>query len=528
MAAAVEEQALFTDGRSKRNRHDHDRALDRLTKDMQTLLDKIEDAVPLINLAITTSGAKLTTQLPASVSPSRLLQASMFLTEGDHRFSVHPDCRADIKPTFTVSVYMLFAGHSNRMLDEESGQRKTTWKEVFHKAQVKLVRMPRSESRDHVDVLARDIPSGDRASEYSYHLEMIEDLDDGRIHTMDDKGEAPASYGDVQAAGMSEHFPIHQVSRIFYADTGKILNIGNDTGSNNPVLLLKRDIHARAPRRMMEHVEVSRERDDRNSNADCILTHDDYGDQINIDEQLQSENGRAQTLESKREKPRLHGLPADLDPEWIAFEVYRESAFGYDEDSSSGSSTPSEHEQVRAPTVLLTAEPSVVGHTLPTEVESSFKSLSVLADTESPSRHSNTTGKASSQAVSTMHDFSPFSNVQSSLSLLEVLIRLTVLQQHQQQSHLSIPDEYLTFFLQEASTTGMDGEERRRMRREARTKVGFDPYDESPVKPHGEEYQRQAQAQPYSRGSTPFDASPRHDLRQDSSGFTPHQSPGPR
>jgi hypothetical protein len=49
---------------------------------------------------------------------------------------------------------------------------------------------------------------------------------------------------------------------------------------------------------------------------------------------------------------------------------------------------------------------------------------------------------------------SPFGPVRTSLSLLEMLIRLTALQQFQQASHLAIPDELLTFFLEESSTTG--------------------------------------------------------------------------
>ena len=35
--------------------------------------------------------------------------------------------------------------------------------------------------------------------------------------------------------------------------------------------------------------------------------------------------------------------------------------------------------------------------------------------------------------------------------------------------------------------------------------MGFDPYDESPVKRHGEEYQSQNQAQGYERGITPYE-----------------------
>jgi hypothetical protein len=71
-----------------------------------------------------------------------------------------------------------------------------------------------------------------------------------------------------------------------------------------------------------------------------------------------------------------------------------------------------------------------------------------------------------------------------------MLVRLTALQQFQQTSHLAVPDELLNFFLSDSSTVGSggDSELRRRVRREARMRVGFDPYDESPIKRRGEDY----------------------------------------
>src|ERR1700731_1212460 len=45
-----------------------------IVEDIRKLLERLEDAVPLINLAITTSGASLSSTLPSTVSPSRLLQ----------------------------------------------------------------------------------------------------------------------------------------------------------------------------------------------------------------------------------------------------------------------------------------------------------------------------------------------------------------------------------------------------------------------------------------------------------------------
>jgi hypothetical protein len=76
-----------------------------------------------------------------------------------------------------------------------------------------------------------------------------------------------------------------------------------------------------------------------------------------------------------------------------------------------------------------------------------------------------------------------------------MLLRLTMAQQFEQASHLSIHDEILNFFLHEASTTGAgaDADLRKRTRRDAVRKMGFDPYDESPIKQRGEDYQNQYQ-----------------------------------
>jgi hypothetical protein len=118
-------------------------------EDIKKLLLRIEDAVPLINLAITTSGASLSTSLPATVSPSRLLQASTFLTACDTQFSIEPSRPVQVGPAFILSVYMLFAGHAHRA-HIEGGIRDTTWKEVIHKARVKLIRVPFTATNDQL------------------------------------------------------------------------------------------------------------------------------------------------------------------------------------------------------------------------------------------------------------------------------------------------------------------------------------------------------------------------------------------
>ena len=77
---------------------------------------------------------------------------------------------------------------------------------------------------------------------------------------------------------------------------------------------------------------------------------------------------------------------------------------------------------------------------------------------------------------------SPFGAITTSLSLMEMLIRLTSLQEFQQDSHLSIPDHILTFFLEETSTTGLTGVEKWSVRNEAKRRVGFDPYADTPTR----------------------------------------------
>ena len=430
--------------------------------------------MPLMNLAITTSGAKLSTNLPSTVSPSRLLQASTFLTAGDTQYYMSPSQAIQIGPTFTLSMYMLFAGHL-RPQDEE-GIREATWKEVMHKARLKLRRVPMDwATKPGTKTRKSQILAEAKADEYAYQLLIIEDLDDGRVHTFEGIETQPHSFEGISKAGIREILPIHQISKIFYADTGRILNISTEGESNNPVLLLKRDINAVPPRRMMEREE-----------ADYVYAQEESvqeGDEVDeVQAQLDAQLNEANTPSID---PSLHEdsipnawrLPQGLDPEWIAFEVYNE-----DEDSDTESeveipSTPSKTDPTIDP--LKMANLSLDHHE--TSSSSSTSRQQHGLSQHPVSEHRNTT--TVSNPI--------FNNIRTSLSLLETLLRLMSLQQFQQQSHLAITDELLNFFLEESSTTGAGGDEqhRQRLRAEARRKVGWDPYDESPVKRRGEDYQ---------------------------------------
>lgn len=502
--AVVEEQLSRRGSSRAKSRAQNDIELKMIIAEMKQLLARIEDAVPLINLAITTSGVSLSTNLPPTVSPSRLLQASTFLTAGDSHYCMSKPRAQQVGPTFTLSMYMLFSGYAVPTHEELLRQRETTWKEVMHKARVTLLRIPLENVYDYPvpfntrtskadEGTHRHIPSESALHEFAYQLLIVEDLDDGRLHTFEDDEPQPGPYDGVKQAGVREIVPIHEISKIFYADTGKILNIGGDGEANNPILLLKRDVNAPPPRRMMEHEPESVGYESDNSHT--VGGEDE--DQSELEAQFRRES-TADLVEKEAvpdEAPTYPWrLPPTLDLEWMAFEVYQEEV---DSDS--------DFDDTEEP-ALDTSTPSTT--TINHDLSSSLSNLN-LAPSTPPHQSSQLIPSPDKTTIPTPTTSTPPTTlppIKTSLSMLEMLIRLTALQQFQQSSHLAIPDEFLTFFLSESSTVGSggDAELRRQARREARARVGFDPYDESPIKRRGEEYQ--ARARHYEReGYSPAD-----------------------
>lgn len=495
------------EGSKAQEKAQHERELKRIVQAIRKLLNLIEDAVPLINLAITASGASLSSNLPSTVSPSRLLQASTFLTAGDSQYGASSSSYVQIGPTFTLSMYMLFLGHLRPQSEEEV--RESTWKEVIHKADVRLMRvsidalydlpganlnanLPRHANRGS-ETFDSSEPEGSsyffppqingeaKTDEYAYQLVIVEDLDDDRVHTFEDGEPQPSPYGDVPSAGIRQAVPIHELSKIFYADTGKILNIGSEGEANSPVLLLKRDPDAVPPRKMMNRYTdedgQGYEEADTNGSAQSPATNGYNNSQALIaspERGLRSSSVASTQLQNQQAAPPPDPwhFPPDLDPEWIAFEVYTEA-----EDSD----TESEVEKSSSRPAPSSRAPSI-----DPKMTSALSRLSVTTPTTSSSSTQPPTPQIPQQLRPTLPP------IRTSLSLLETLLRLLSLQQFQQTPHLSIPDELLTFFLNESASTGAasnDVQERKRLREEARRRVGFDPYDESPVKRRGEEYQ---------------------------------------
>ncbi|OCK75188.1 Ran-binding-domain-containing protein [Lepidopterella palustris CBS 459.81] len=525
LSRAVGEEELTRRGSSKAKSHaQNELELKLIISDIKKLLNRIEDAVPLISLAITTSGVSLSTTLPVTVSPSRLLQASTFLTAGDTQYSFMPNRPQQIGPTFTLSMYMLFSGHAYRPHDEE-GARETTWKEVTHKTRLMLLRVPldkvneypsqdgappnyrkRSQANgDNGEFHQPDIPAEGKAHEFAYQLLVVEDLDDDRVHTFEDDEIQPGPYEGVKQAGIREIIPVHEISKIFYADTGKILNIGTEGETNNPILLLKRDVNAPPPRRMMERqtAEPDWYHEQAPSDEYTVGMPSDDDEQTQLDEQIRRESSAtlaAEASQNQEQSEHHHWrFPPNLDPEWLAFEVYTEEP---PSDSDIDESEPDIYLDTSAANTLSNREQSSRSDPLDPSITARISNLSLHTPTPSATPTPSTTQLTLSPVKHTtpLPQYTPppppdLPAIKTSLSLLEMLIRLTALQQFQQSSHLAIPDELLTFFLSESSTVGSGGnsEIRRRVRRDARRRVGFDPYDESPIKRRGEEYLEHAQ-----------------------------------
>ena len=345
-----------------------------------------------------------------------------------------------------------------------------------------------------------DSPAG-RPDEYSYHLEIIEDLDDGRLHEED--GLAPSPFDDIPKAGIRESIPVHQISKIFYTDTGRILNIGTSAdGDSNPVLLLKRDVGAPLPSRPMQSdvgnespgVSVTglRLAGDEVSTSSVSREPDDQAD---IDRQLQQESASSSRSITKQPAPEPWArwdLPRHVDPEWLALEIYTEDDDGIEDDEDEEDSTHSDENVGTSSNLLSAVKPGAIRDrsSIDSKLLAQIHNISLRQPATTPPTplsHPTPGGlEKGARGESSPESFvsrSPFGAITSSLSLMEMLIRLTSLQEFQQMTHLAIPDHILTFFLEETSTTGLRGEERWKARNEAKRRVGFDPYtDDTPTK----------------------------------------------
>lgn len=547
VAAATEEAISRHPGTrtARATEQQHAEMLD-IISEIKSLLTQIDRDIPLLQLAISGSGETLSSSMPPGLSPSRLMQASTLVSVGDTQFSGDPTRPVQIGPSFTVSLYMLFLGHdsSQTATNREwkasrlpgtpktshsggaketkgqepyglgEGERKPIWQEVIHKARIRLCRTPLGWAFDRQNGYCPDLaedftqasPEGvqsdyGRAAEYSYHMEIVEDLDDGRLH--DEEGPKHQPFDNIAVAGVRESLPIHEISKVFYTNTGKLLNIGSST-DNNPVLLLKRDAKVPSPSQLHKEWEqephIGHVEDPAGSAvSDTDDDDDDDDDQSDIDRQLFEESDLVISPQEGNGVPdkRKWAFPPHVDQEWFALEVFVEDEEDdsdeeeeHDEDTEDRRSDTPEGDDV--PNKRLAATSAMLAHGRSSSVDNhlleQIRNISIrpaLSSSPQIAGHQQHDMDKASTVTGSTESFaarSPFGAITSSLSLLEMLIRLTSLQEFQQTSHLAIPDYILNFFLEETSTTGLKGEQRWKVRNEAKKRVGFDPYTDTPTR----------------------------------------------
>ncbi|KXJ89781.1 RanGTP-binding protein-domain-containing protein [Microdochium bolleyi] len=489
---ALEARILITHSKRRNSQAGSDATLSAastevlaIVNDIKDLIANIDDAVPLVNLWISSLPRPPTESTP--FSPSRLLQASMLLNIADTQYILDPSRPMQVGPDFGISLYMLFRGHASLRSDEEpygieEGQRKPLWQQVMRKARIRLYRIP-EDGIDRENQESHYVP----AATYKYHLQIVEDLDDGLLHTPDRTSPVSTSYDGVAFAGLRQAIPIADISKLLYTEIGSLLNIvPDDEKRSNPVLLLKREANTSvSPARdsmlhQIKHEEPA---------IAAAVTEDEV--QSEIDQQLFGDFEVAKCAATDRaaatkavnlQQPHddTWRLPANLDPEWMALEVYIPDEDGCGRSDSS--QTSEDLDQQGLPCNEEDAEAYEATSDVDTNLCSQFARMSMIP-LHQP-RHFIHDADIAQRCAHNLIKRSPFGAITTSLSLLEMLLRLTSLQEFEQKTHLAVPDRLLRFYLDEsASTSGLHGPQRVSAKREAEAKMGFDPYTDSPGMP---------------------------------------------
>jgi hypothetical protein len=164
---------------------------------LKELIMELDDLIPLLQLVMTTTNQS-TIPTSDTIAYSRLIQASSALVTGDSivSFSEKSNGFITVGPSFPVRMYTLFEGSARKNSVD------WTWKEEFAKG---IVTIERSTQSRH------------------YVLNIQEDFQDGRYH-------------DTTEVPKVRKISVHDISKMFYTCSGKLLNIQE---SLLPVLVLK-------------------------------------------------------------------------------------------------------------------------------------------------------------------------------------------------------------------------------------------------------------------------------------------------
>lgn len=180
-----------------------------IEKSMNILLLKINQTIPIINLALTTSGARLSGNMNSFVSPGQLLKSAAIVHDSNEIYKTairnrdNDEVNIQVGPSFDMTTYNIF--YSAPDSGSNQSKAKIIWKERYPRSTIRIIR-----------VVSKNF-------EYSYILGIEENFNDERYHDEDDNPEQIKV--DTRA-----------IHRVFFSASGKLLKLED---RNSPVLVLK-------------------------------------------------------------------------------------------------------------------------------------------------------------------------------------------------------------------------------------------------------------------------------------------------
>lgn len=260
-----------------------------IDKKMDALTQLINEAIPIINLSLITSGVNLSNVMEPRISPSRLLQAANRINASNIAFNrALRKTEVQVGPTFNLKFYSVFYNPSRlKYIDEEgsafskssspsSGTGEIvpetipaiSWKEEYANATCTLVRVPNLD--------------------FKHKLCIEESFEDGRYH--DDDEVAKTRLIDVE-----------NIEKQYFSASGRLLRLES---SDLPVLVLKYVNNGVA-----EYVALAELEDDEDSSSDGEeLVNSDYE---NVREDLRKTERMKQKLSLLEYLLRLSALQSN-------------------------------------------------------------------------------------------------------------------------------------------------------------------------------------------------------------------------